>query len=184
LISRATRKQLSPRTLLEEIAAAELSARAARSLQRLLLQARIAHRAVTTGHSVLFRTASDLLADLQSDSPQIRRRKFNYYARPRLLCIDELAYLSYDSNAADLIFEIVNRRYEHGSILITSNRAFRDWNVVFPNATCIATLLDRLTHHADITLIEGKSYRVRESEIESLARKKTTPLTRRGSNET
>jgi DNA replication protein DnaC len=102
----------------------------------------------------------------------------------RATFIDELAYLSYDSNAADLIFEIVNRRYEHGSILITSNRAFRDWNVVFPNATCIATLLDRLTHHADITLIEGKSYRVRESEIESLARKKTTPLTRRGSNET
>ena len=236
LIARATRKQLSPRTLLEEIAAAELSERAARSLQRLLLQARIgrfkpisdfdwnwpkkidrdlleraltldfipearnliliganglgktmiakniAHRAVTAGYSVLFRTASDLLADLQSDSPQIRRRKFKYYARARLLCIDELAYLSYDSNAADLIFEIVNRRYESGSILITSNRAFRDWNVVFPNATCIATLLDRLTHHADVTLIEGKSYRLRESEIEALARKKT-PMRKGADNE-
>jgi hypothetical protein len=53
------------------------------------------------------------------------------------------------------------------------NRAFKDWNLVFPNATCIATLLDRLTHHAEISLIEGKSYRVRESEMESLARKKT-----------
>jgi DNA replication protein DnaC len=232
LIARATRKQLSPRTLLEEIAAAELSERAQRSLQRLLLQARIgrfkpisdfdwnwpkkidldlleraltldfipearnlvliggnglgktliakniAHRAVTAGYSVLFRTASDLLADLQSDSPQIRRRKFKYYARPRLLCIDELAYLSYDSNAADLIFEIVNRRYESGAVLITTNRAFSDWNVVFPNATSIATLLDRLTHHADVTLIEGKSYRLRESEMEALARKKTP--TRKG----
>jgi DNA replication protein DnaC len=236
LIARATRNQLPPHALLEEIAATELSDRAARSLQRLLRQARIgrfkpisdfdwgwplkidrdlieraftldfitearnliligpnglgktmiakniAYRAVTAGHSVLFRTASDLLADLQSDSPHIRRRKFSYYARPRLLCIDELAYLSYDSNAADLIFEIVNRRYESGSILITTNRVFRDWNVVFPNATCIATLLDRLTHHADITLVEGSSYRVRESEIESLARKKNSHQ-RKGSNE-
>jgi DNA replication protein DnaC len=226
LISRATRHQLSHRSLLEEIAAAETTDRAARRLQRLLIQARIgrfkpisdvdwnwpkkidrelieralsldfitearnliliganglgktmiakniAHAAVKAGHSVLFRTASDLLADLQSDSPQARRRKFNYYARPRLLCIDEVGYLSYDSNAADLLYEIVNRRYERCSILITTNRAFKDWNAVFPNATCIATLLDRLTHHAEITLIEGKSYRVRESEMESLARKK------------
>jgi DNA replication protein DnaC len=87
--------------------------------------------------------------------------------------IDEVGYLSYDSNAADLLYEVVNRRYERCSILITTNRAFKDWNLVFPNATCIATLLDRLTHHAEISLIEGKSYRVRESEMESLARKKT-----------
>jgi len=82
----------------------------------------IAHAAVKAGHSVLFRTASDLLADLQSDSPQARRRKFNHYARPRLLCIDEVGYLSYDSNAADLLYEVVNRRYERCSILITTNR--------------------------------------------------------------
>jgi DNA replication protein DnaC len=237
LISRATRHKLSPRAMLEEIASAELAERASRSLQRLLVQARIgrfkpisdfdwnwpkkidrqlieralsldfilearnliliganglgktmiakniAYRAVTSGHSVVFRTASDLLADLQSDSPQTRRRKFNYYARPRLLCIDELGYLSYDSNAADLIYEIVNRRYERCSILITTNRGFKDWNAVFPNATCIATLLDRLTHHAEITLVEGKSFRVRESELEALARKKINPSQTKGSNE-
>ena len=62
---------------------------------------------------------------------------------------------------------MINRRYERNSILITTNRAFKDWNEVFPNATCIATLLDRLTHHADISRIEGKSFRVRESELES-----------------
>jgi DNA replication protein DnaC len=87
--------------------------------------------------------ASDLLADLECDSPQLRRRKFSYYARPRLLCIDEVGYLSYDSSVADLLYEIVNRRYERNSILITTNRAFKDWNAVFPNAACIATLLDR-----------------------------------------
>lgn len=145
----------------------------ANGLGKTLLAKNIAYAAVTAGHSVLFRTASDLLADLQSDSPLARRRRFNFYARPGLLCIDEIGYLSYDSTAADLLYEVVNRRYERGSILITTNRAFKDWNAVFPNATCIATLLDRLTHHADITLIEGRSYRVRESELESLARKKS-----------
>ncbi len=147
----------------------------ANGLGKTLLAKNIAYAAVLAGHSVLFRTASDLLADLQSDSPLARRRKFNFYARPRLLCIDEIGYLSYDSNAADLLYEVVNRRYERGSILITTNRAFKDWNAVFPNATCIATLLDRLTHHADITLVEGRSFRLRESEIESQARKKPRP---------
>ena len=92
--------------------------------------------------------------------------------RPALLCLDEVGYLSYDAHAADLLFEIINRRYERNSTLLTTNRAFKDWNTVFPNATCIAALLDRLTHHADITLIEGTSYRVRESELEAAARKK------------
>ena len=225
-IARSTKQRLSPRALLEQIARAETTDRAQRSLQRLLSQARIgrfkpmadfdwnwpkkidrelieraltldfitegrnlillganglgktmiaknlAHSAVMAGHSVLFRTASELLADLQCDSPQLRRRKFSYYARPRLFCIDEVGYLSYDPSSADLLYEVINRRYERSSLLITTNRAFKDWNDVFPNATCIATLLDRLTHHADITVIEGQSFRVRESELESVARRK------------
>jgi DNA replication protein DnaC len=132
----------------------------------------IAHAAAQAGHTVLFRTASDILADLHCDSPQMLRRRLQHYARPALLCIDELAYLSYDPDAADLLYELVSRRYERRSILITTNKAFKDWNTVFPNATSIATLLDRLTHHADITLIEGLSYRVRESELETAARRK------------
>jgi len=66
----------------------------------------------------------------------------------------------------------LSRRYERNSILLTTNRAFKDWNAVFPNATSIATLLDRLTHHADVTLLEGQSYRVRDSEQEAAARRK------------
>lgn len=96
---------------------------------------------------------------------------FAFYARPALLCIDEVGYLSYDSSAADLLFEVVNRRYERGSIIITTNRVFKDWNTVFPNAACIATLIDRLTHHVDLLLIEGQSYRLRESELETAARR-------------
>jgi DNA replication protein DnaC len=144
----------------------------ANGLGKTMIIKNIAHQAVLAGHSVVFRTASDLLADLASDYPHIRRRKLNYYSRPALLCIDEVGYLAYDSSAADLLYEVVNRRYERNSILITTNRTFKDWDSVFPNAASIATLLDRLTHHADVTVIEGQSYRVRESEQESAARKK------------
>ena len=139
----------------------------ANGLGKTMIAKNIAHAAVLAGHSVLFRTTSDLLADLDGDSPGLRRRKFRFYARPALLCLDEVGYLAYDPHAADLLYEVINRRYERNSLILTTNRAFKDWNSVFPNATCIATLLDRLTHHADITLLEGQSYRVRESEQEA-----------------
>jgi DNA replication protein DnaC len=138
-----------------------------------LIAQNLAHRAVQAGYNVWFRTASEVLADLAAaDSPQARRRKLRRLARPHLLCLDEIGYLSYDSQAADLLYEIVNARYERRSLLVTTNRAFKDWNTVFPNSTVISTLLDRLTHHADVTLIEGQSYRVRESELEAAARRK------------
>jgi len=140
-------------------------------LGKTMIAKNLAYGAVLAGFSVLFRTASEILDDLQSDSLELQRRKLKKYARPQLLCIDELGYLSYDHHAADLLYEIVNRRYERRSVIVTTNRAFKQWNQVFPNATCIATLLDRLTHHADITLLEGQSYRVRESEQEAQQRK-------------
>lgn len=144
-------------------------------LGKTMITKNIAHAAVLAGHSVLFRTAAELLEDLQVDSPELRRRRLAYYGRPSLLCIDEVGYLSYDNHAADLLYEVVNRRYEQKSLLVTTNRGFKEWNQVFPNATCIATLLDRLTHHADVTKIEGESYRVRESEMETAARRKKKP---------
>jgi DNA replication protein DnaC len=141
-------------------------------LGKTMIAKNIAYSALQAGYSVMFRTAPEILADLHCDSPQAFRRKLNKYAQPALLAIDEVGYLSYDTAAADLLYEVVNRRYERRSLLLTTNKAFRDWNTVFPNATSIATLLDRLTHHADITLIEGQSYRVRESEMEIEARRK------------
>ena len=143
----------------------------ANGLGKTMLTKNIAYTAVLAGHTVVFRTAAELLADLQCDSPALRRRKFAFYARPQLLCIDELGYLAYDATAADLLFEVINRRYERGSLIITTNRAFKDWNAVFPNAACIATLIDRLTHHVDLLVIEGQSYRLRESELETTARR-------------
>lgn len=144
----------------------------ANGLGKTMIAKNIAHRAVLAGYSVLFTTATELLDQLDVDSPELRRRRLRHYSSPHLLCVDEVGYLSYDEHAADLLYSVINARYEaRRSILLTTNLAFKNWNSVFPNATCIATLLDRLTHHAEVTLIEGGSYRVRESEQEAAARK-------------
>jgi DNA replication protein DnaC len=141
-------------------------------LGKTMIAQNICHAAVLAGCSVLFRPAPALLEELHRQSPEGRRRKLRTYANVGLLCIDEVGYLSFDDKAADLLYEVVNRRYERKSVILTTNRPFKEWNEVFPNATCIATLLDRLLHHADVTLLDGDSYRVRESEREAAARRR------------
>jgi DNA replication protein DnaC len=144
----------------------------ANGLGKTMIAKNVAHTAVLAGYKVLFTTATDLLDHLDVDSPELRRRRLRHCTQPSLLTIDEVGYLAYDDHAADLLYSVVNARYEaRRSVLLTTNLAFKNWNTVFPNATCIATLLDRLTHHADVTLIEGNSYRVRESEQEANSRK-------------
>jgi len=141
-------------------------------LGKTMIAQNICHAAVLAGSSVLFRSAPALLEELQRQTPEGRRRKLHVYANVGLLCIDEVGYLSFDDKAADLLYEVINRRYERKSVIVTTNRPFKEWNEVFPNATCIATLLDRLLHHVDVTVIEGDSYRVRESEQEAIARRR------------
>jgi DNA replication protein DnaC len=141
-------------------------------LGKTMIAQNICHAAVLAGSSVLFRPAPALLEELQRQTPEGRRRKLCAYANVGLLCIDEVGYLSFDDKAADLLYEVINRRYERKPVIVTTNRPFKEWNEVFPNATCIATLLDRLLHHADVTVIEGDSYRVRESEREAAARRR------------
>ena len=141
-------------------------------LGKTMIAQNICHAAVLAGNSVLFRSAPALLEELHRQTPEGRRRKLRGYANFGLLCIDEVGYLSFDDKAADLLYEVVNRRYERKSVIVTTNRPFKEWNEVFPNATCIVTLLDRLLHHADVTVIEGSSYRVRESEQETAARRR------------
>jgi DNA replication protein DnaC len=141
-------------------------------LGKTMIAQNICHAAVLAGHSVLFRSAAALLEELHRQNPEGRRRKLRTYANVGLLCIDEVGYLSFDDKAADLLYEVVNRRYERKPVILTTNRPFKEWNEVFPNATCIVTLLDRLLHHADCTVIEGDSYRVRESEQETAARRR------------
>lgn len=141
-------------------------------LGKTMIAQNICHAAVLAGSSALFRSAPALLEELHRQTPEGRRRKLRGYANVSLLCIDEVGYLSFDDKAADLLYEVINRRYERKSVIVTTNRPFKEWNEVFPNATCIVTLLDRLLHHADVTVIEGSSYRVRESEQETAARRR------------
>jgi len=128
----------------------------------------IAHQALIHGHTVLFTSAGQLLGDLAAlDSDSALRRRLRHYARPDLLAIDEVGSLSYSNRHADLLFELVSRRYEHKSTLITTNRPFAEWRQVFPNAVCVVSLVDRLVHNAEILAIEGESYRLKEAQERS-----------------
>lgn len=124
----------------------------------------IVHQAVIKGYTARFITASTLLNDLAAqDGASALQRCLRRYCRPQLLAIDELGYLSYGNRHADLLFEVVSRRYCQKSTLITTNKPFAEWNEVFPNATCVGTMIDRLVHTAEITTIEGPSYRLKEA---------------------
>lgn len=134
----------------------------------------IAYQAVLAGLTVTFVTASQMLNDLAAqDGAAGLERRLKHYARAKLLCIDELGYLSYGNRHADLLFEVVTRRYEaQKSIVITTNKPFAEWSEVFPNATCVVTLVDRLVHRADIISIEADSYRLKESKERSAQKAK------------
>lgn len=109
-----------------------------------MLACNLGHRALTQGHTVLFITAGQLLGDLAAlDSDSALRRRLRHYAAPDLLLVDEVGYLSY------------------------SNRAFKEWHEVFPNAACVVSLIDRLVHRCDIVAIEGESYRLKEAKARS-----------------
>lgn len=145
---------------------------AAQGLGKTMIAKNVAHQAVLTGAHVLCVTAADLLLDLGGqETTRTLERRLRHYVEPRLLCIDELGYLTYDNRAADLLFQVVSRRYERRSILVTTNLAFKDWGGIFPNAACVTALLDRLTHHAEIIAITGDSYRRREAEAAQKARR-------------
>ena len=139
----------------------------------------LAQQAVLAGITVRSLTASEMLTQLaEQDSSTGLRRKLGQLARPQLLVIDELGYLSYDNRYADLLFEVVSRRYEKRSILLTTNKPFSEWGEVFPNATSVVTLVDRLVHRCEIVKFEGDSYRLKESREQAKARKRARPTSR------
>ena len=124
----------------------------------------IAYHAVMQGHTAVCVAAAQMLGDLAAqDGDNALRRRLKYYAQPQVLLIDEVGYLSYGHRHADLLFEIVSRRYEAKSTIITTNRPFAEWAEVFPNAACVVSLVDRLIHHSEIIVIEGESYRMKEA---------------------
>ncbi len=138
----------------------------------------LAHQAVIKGHTALFTTAADMLNTLAAlDGASALKRKLATYAKPDLLVIDEVGYLSYANRQADLLFEIISQRYEKRATIVTTNRPFAEWGEVFPNAACVTSLIDRLVHHCDIINIEGESWRMKQSR-ERAQRRATTTKTR------
>jgi DNA replication protein DnaC len=131
-----------------------------------MLSKNIAQRCLLAGHSVRFTTASAMLNELAAeDSASALERRLRRLCRPRVLCVDEVGYLSYGNRHADLLFEVVTRRYDVGKpVVVTTNKAFRDWAEVFPNATSVVTLVDRLIHRSEVVAIEGQSYRRKEAQ--------------------
>lgn len=140
----------------------------------------IAYQSVLQGHTVLFTTAGEMLNILAAqDGDNALRRRLRFYAQPTLLVIDEVGYLSYSNRHADLLFEIISRRYEEKSVLITTNRPFSEWGEVFPNAACVVSLVDRLVHNAEIIQIVGDSYRLKEARERDERRKKQRAAAKR-----
>ena len=133
----------------------------------------LAHQAVLAGHSVLFASAGQLLGDLAGlDSDSALRLRLRRYAAPSLLVIDEVGYLSYSNRHADLFFELINRRHEKKSTVISTNKAFSEWGEIFPSASCVVALIYRLVHHAEILSIQGESYRRKEAQERAAAKTK------------
>jgi DNA replication protein DnaC len=97
-----------------------------------------------------------------------------FYGKPKLLIVDELGYLPFEANAAHLFFQLVSRRYERGSLLITSNRSVGEWGTVFGDPVVATAILDRLLHHSHVVTIRGDSYRLREKRRSGLI--KAPPL--------
>lgn len=124
----------------------------------------LGHAACLDGHSVLFTTAIEAINALSAAQAAGRlAQELGKYTKPKLLILDELGYLPIDKKGADLLFQIFSSRYELGSMIITTNRAFKDWPEIFNNdSTLTSAILDRLLHHAEPVVIEGKSYRMKE----------------------
>ena len=142
-------------------------------LGKTMIAQNIAHQAILQGRNVLFATAGQLLGDLAGlDSDSALRYRLRRYAAPDLLVIDEVGYQSYSNRHADLLFELINRRHEKKSTLITTNKSFSEWSEVFPNASCVVAMIDRLVHHADILAIKGESYRHKEAQERAAATSK------------
>lgn len=132
----------------------------------------LAYQAVLRGHTARFVTASELLNDLAAqDSGSALTRKLRQYSHWKLLVIDEVGYLAGSARHGDLLFEVINRRYQEKPIIMTTNKVFSEWGSVFPSSTCVVTMVDRLIHKAEVVKIEAESYRLKEAK-EREAKKK------------
>ena len=138
----------------------------------------LAHRAVMAGHKVRFISAADLMLQLAAAKAQGRLKE--YFNRavlgPKLLVVDEIGYLPFGRDEATLFFNLVAKRYERGSMVLTSNLPFTQWATAFADdQTLTAAMLDRLLHHAHIVQVTGESYRLKDKRKAGQAARRTVP---------
>ena len=137
----------------------------------------LGRKIVEQGHTVRFITAMGLLASLsKAESEGSLELKLSEFSKPRLLIVDELGYLPFERLAGRLFFQLVNRRYERGSMLITTNQRVSEWGTVFGDEVLATAILDRLLHHSHTLTINGESYRLREKRKAGLIRSGLTNL--------
>jgi DNA replication protein DnaC len=124
----------------------------------------LGYAACLEGHSVLFANAIDAINHLSAAQKRSTlKSELKKYLRPRLLVLDEIGYLPIDQHGADLLFQVISQRYERSSIVMTTNKPFKQWASVFNNDSIIASAaLDRLLHHAETVILEGTSFRMKD----------------------
>jgi len=124
----------------------------------------LGYAACLEGHCVLFANAIDIINNLSAaQKKNSLKSELKKYLRPRLLILDEIGYLPIDQHGADLLFQVISQRYERGSIILTTNKPFKQWATIFNNDSTIASaVLDRLLHHAETVIIEGTSFRMKD----------------------
>jgi DNA replication protein DnaC len=124
----------------------------------------LGYAACLEGHSVLFANAINVINDLSAaQKNSALKQQLKKYLAPRVLLLDEIGYLPIDQHGADLLFQVISQRYERGSIILTTNKAFKQWPSIFNNdSTITSAVLDRLLHHAESIVIEGSSFRMKD----------------------
>ena len=124
----------------------------------------LGYAACQHGHSVLFANAIDVINTLSAAQTKgVLKTELKRYLSPAILVLDEVGYLPIDQRGADLLFQVISQRYERGSIILTSNKAFKQWPAIFNgDSTITSAVLDRLLHHAETVVIEGSSYRMKD----------------------
>ena len=134
-------------------------------LGKTMIAQNLAHQAVMSGYTALFVKASTMLdALVQAGDGAPFKRALRKFCRVALLCIDEVGYLSYSNRYADLLYQVIAGRYQKRATIVTTNKIFKRWSDIFPNAACIVTLVDQLVHHSEIVTIEGDSWRHHEAD--------------------
>ena len=126
----------------------------------------ISIRACQAGHRVLFATAAEWVDRLaQAHAAGRLHQELTRLGRYPLIVIDEVGYIPFDADAANLFFQLVSARYERASVIVTSNKPFGRWGETFGDAVVAAAMIDRLVHHAEVVSLKGDSYRLKDRDL-------------------